>query len=125
MKTLLKTSALLVALTTCISANFSLKASADSTADLIVNMKCQGGYNVNIWKKYSSGELLYRSISSHSNLSLGKGTSKRTEGVQVYKFRNGNYEYWLWDNTLKNEQSGTLEVYKNDYILMQRACRKV
>jgi hypothetical protein len=55
-------------------------------------------------------------------LALGKGTSKATEGVRVYKFRNQNYEYWVWDNTLDNKQSGTLEVYKNSNILMQQAC---
>ncbi len=125
MKTLLKRFTLLLALTTCVSANFSLRASADSTADLILSMKCRGGYNINIWKKYSSGELLYRSTSSHGNLSLGRGTSKATEGVRVYKFRNGNYEYWVWDNTLDSQQSGTLEVYKNNYIQMQSACTKL
>lgn len=124
MKTLLKRFTLLLALTTCVSANLSLKASADSTADLILSMRCQGEYNVNIWKKYSSGELLYRSTSFYGNLALGKGTSKATEGVQVYKFQNGNYEYWLWDYTLDNKQSGTLEVYKDNNILMQQACTK-
>ncbi|MEH1812457.1 MAG: hypothetical protein V7K26_17490 [Nostoc sp.] len=71
----------------------------------------------NIWRNYTSGELLYRSTSSNGNLSLGKGTSQLTEGVRVYKFRNGIYEYWVWDGTLDNPQSGTLEVYKNNRIL--------
>lgn len=93
MKTLLKRSTLFLALTTCVWANYSLKASADSIAGLILSMKCQGGYNVNVWKKHSSGELLYRSTSLHGDLSLNKGTSKATEGVQVYKFQNGNYKY--------------------------------
>ncbi|MBW4596374.1 MAG: hypothetical protein KME46_26590 [Brasilonema angustatum HA4187-MV1] len=124
MKTLLKRSTLLLALTTCILGNFSLRASADSTADLILSMKCQGGYNIDIWKKYSSGELLYRSTSSHGDLSLGRGTSKATEGVRVYKFRNNNYQYWVWDGTLDSQQSGTLEVYKDNNILMQQACTK-
>jgi hypothetical protein len=124
MKTLLKKSALLLALTTCISANFSLRASADSTADLILSMKCRSGYNINIWKKRSSGELLYRSTSPNGKLNLGKGTSKATEGVRVYKFRNGDYQYWAWDGTLDSQQSGTLEVYKNNRIQMRRACTK-
>ncbi|WP_293153967.1 MULTISPECIES: hypothetical protein [unclassified Microcoleus] len=124
MKKLLKKSALLLAMPICILANFSLPASADSTADLILNMKCQGGYNINLWKKNASGELLYRSTSSKGNLSVGGGTSKATEGVRVYKFRNGNYEYWVWDGTLDSPQSGTLEVYKNNRILMQKACSK-
>jgi hypothetical protein len=78
---------ILFVLTICVWANFSLKVSADSTADLILSMKCQSGYNINVWKNYSSGELLYRSTSSHGNLSLGKGKRKATEGVRVYKFR--------------------------------------
>jgi hypothetical protein len=125
MTTLLQRSTLLLALTTCISATFFLRAFADSTADLILSLKCQGGYNINVWKKYSSGELLYRSKSPHGNLSLGKGTSKATEGTRVYKFRSGNYEYWVWDGTLDSQQSGTLEVYENHRIRLHRACTKV
>jgi hypothetical protein len=87
-------------------------------------MKCQGGYNINLWKKHSSGELLYRSTSSHGNLSLGGGTSQATEGVRVYKFRNGNYQYWVWDGTLDSQQSGTLEVYENNRIRMRQACTR-
>jgi hypothetical protein len=124
MKTLLKSSTLLLALTTCVSANFSLPASADSTAALILNMKCQGGYTINLWKKYSSGELLYRATSSKGNLSLGGGTSQATEGVRVYRFRNRNYQYWVWDGTLDSQQSGTLEVYENNRIRMRQACTK-
>lgn len=120
----MKKSALLLALPISILANFSLRASADSTAGIILSTKCQGGYNINIWRNYTSGELLYRSTSSNGNLSLGKGTSQATEGVRVYKFRNGIYEYWVWDGTLDNPQSGTLEVYKNKRILMKQACRK-
>ncbi len=125
MKTLLKRSALLLAVTTCISATLSLKATADSTADLILSLKCRGGYNINVWKKYSSGELLYRSKSSRGNVSVGRGTSKATEGVRVYKFRNGNYQYWVWDGTQDSRQSGTLEVYKNNQIRLHEACTKI
>ena len=124
MRTLLKSSTLLLTLIICVSTNFSLRASADSTAGLILSMKCQGGYNINLWKKHSSGELLYRSTSSKGNLSLGGGTSKATEGVRVYKFRNRNYQYWVWDGTLDSQQSGTLEVYENNRIRMRQACTK-
>ncbi|WP_414586112.1 hypothetical protein [Scytonema sp. PCC 10023] len=124
MKTLLKRSVLLLALPITILANFSLRASADSTAGIILSTKCQSGYNINIWRNYTSGELLYRATSPNGNLSLGSGTSQATEGVRVYKFRNANYEYWVWDGTLDNPQSGTLEVYKNNRILMQQACTK-
>jgi hypothetical protein len=121
---LMKISALLLALPISILANFSFRASADSTAGLILSTKCRGGYNVNIWQKYTSGELLYRATSPNGNLSLGKGTKQATEGVRVYKFRSGIYEYWVWDGTLDSPQSGTLEVYKNKRILMKQACRK-
>lgn len=124
MKALLKTTALLLALPICVFANFALRASADSTASIILSTKCQGGYNINIWQNYASGELLYRATSPNGNLSLGGGTREATEGVRVYKFHNGNYEYWVWDGTLDSPQSGTLEVYKNNRIVMRQACRK-
>jgi hypothetical protein len=124
MKALLKRSALLLVLPICALANFSLPAAADSTADLILSTKCRGGYNVNIWRNHTSGELLYRSTSRNGNLSLGRGTSQATEGVRVYRFRNGNYQYSVWDGTLDSSQSGTLEVYKDNRILMQQACTK-
>lgn len=124
MKTLLKRAALLLALPIIVLANVSLRASADSTAGIILSTKCEGGYNINIWQNNTNGELLYRATSPNGNLSLDGGTSQATEGVRVYKFRNGNYEYWVWDGTLDNPQAGTLEVYKNNRILMQQACTK-
>jgi hypothetical protein len=124
MKTLLKRATLLLALLISVLANVSLIASADSTAGIILSTKCEGGYNINIWQNNTSGELLYRATSPNGNLSLDGGTSQATEGVRVYKFRKGNYEYWVWDGTLDNPQSGTLEVYKNNRILMQQACTK-
>ena len=79
---------------------------------------------VNIWQNYRSGELLYRSTSRNGNLSLGSGTRQATEGVQVYRFRNGDYEYWVWDGILDSAQSGTLEVYRDNRILMRQDCTK-
>jgi hypothetical protein len=70
-KTLLKRAALFFALPICISGYFSLPAAADSTATLILSTQCQGGYTINIWRNYQSGELLYRAISPNGNLSLG------------------------------------------------------
>jgi len=125
MKRLLKTTALLLALPISILANFSLPVSADSTAGIILSTKCQGGYNINnIWQNNTDDELLYRSTSPNGNLSFGRGVSQGTEGVRVYKFRKGNYEYWVWDGTLDNPQSATLEVYKNNWILLQQVCTK-
>jgi hypothetical protein len=123
MKTLLTRLVLLLTLPVCALANFPLPAAADSTASLILSRQC-GQYQVNIWRKYGSGELLYRSTSRYGDLSLGRGTRQLTEGVRVYRFQNGDYEYWMWDGTLDNPQSGSLEVYQDNSILMQRNCRK-
>lgn len=122
MKAFLNYSTILPALAISMILNFALPASADSTANLLLNLQCEGGYNVNIWKTKQSGELLYRSTSSNGKLSLGRGTSQATEGVRVYKFQKGNHQYWVWDGTLDSQQSGTLEVYKNNTIQRRYAC---
>lgn len=124
MKVFLARSTILLAVTISMTTHFALPAKADSTANLLLNLQCQDGYNVNIWKTKKSGELLYRSTSFNGNLSLGKGTNQATEGVRVYKFQNGDYQYWVWDGTLDSQQSGTLEVYKNNAIQQQYACTK-
>ncbi|WP_017654544.1 hypothetical protein [Fortiea contorta] len=113
-----------LAIVTCVMVNFSLPVAADSTADLILNLDCQGDYKINIWKTKKSGELLYRSISPQGKLSLKKGTSQVKEGVRVYQFRNGNYQYWAWDGTLDSQEAGMLEVYKNNQLQLQQACTK-
>lgn len=125
MKKLLKQLTLPITLSTCVASTFCLPASADSTASLILNLQCRGGYNINVWRNRTSGKLLYRSTSPNGKLSLNGGTSQRTEGVKVYKFRNGNYQYWAWDGTLDSQQSGTLEVYNNNRLAMRRACTKI
>ncbi|MEG4393814.1 hypothetical protein [Microcoleus sp. BROC3] len=122
MKTLLKRFALLLGLMTGVSTYLVLPASADSTADLVLSLKCQGGYNVNVWKRYNSGELLYRSTSPQGNLSLGKGTRDDTEVAQVYKFKNGNYKYQVLGGKGDRQGKGTLEVYKNGRSIMSKTC---
>lgn len=107
------------AVTTCLS------ASADSTSNLVVNMQCRGGYNIQVWRNRTTNGLLYRSTNRNDKLTLYVGSSQKREGIQTYRFRNGNYEYVVWDGTLDSNQSGTLEVYKNDRILMNSACKKV
>lgn len=124
MKTPLKRFVLPLVLPASILAIFSLSASADSTAGIVLSMNCQCGSTINIWQNSTSGELLYRATSPIGNLSLGRGTRQTTEGVRVYKFRNGNYQYWLWDGTLDNPNSGVLEVYENNRILTQQSCTK-
>jgi hypothetical protein len=122
MKMLLKRFALLLSSMTCVSAYLVLPASADSTADVILNLKCQGGYNVNVWKRYDSGELLYRSTSPQGNLSLGRGTRDDTGAVRAYEFRNGNYVYQALSD--KGDHQGLLSVYQNGHLLMQQACTR-
>ncbi|BAZ08911.1 hypothetical protein NIES4071_07170 [Calothrix sp. NIES-4071] len=124
MKAFLNYSTIIPALAISMILHFALPASADSTANLLLNLQCEGGYNVDIWKTKQSGELLYRSTSSNGKLSLGRGTSQATEGVRVYKFQKGNHQYWVWDGTLDSQQSGTLEVYKNNTIQRRYACTK-
>lgn len=124
MKAFLNYSTILPAFAISMILYFALPASADSTANLLLNLQCEGGYNVDIWKTKQSGELLYRSTSSNGKLSLGRGTSQATEGVRVYKFQKGNHQYWVWDGTLDSQQSGTLEVYKNNTIQRRYACTK-
>ena len=122
MKTLLEQFLLLLGLMTWVSAYPVLPASADSTADLVLSLKCQGGYNVNVWKRHDSGELLYRSTSPQGNLSLGKGTRNNTGAAQVYKFKNGNYEYQAIGGRGDHQGQGTLEVYKNGRSIMSQTC---
>ncbi|MEO8892295.1 MAG: hypothetical protein ABI417_12300 [Coleofasciculaceae cyanobacterium] len=122
MKTLLKRFALLLGSMTCVSAYLVLPASADSTAALVLSLKCQGGYNVNIWKRYRSGELLYRSQSPRGNLSLGRGTRDDTGAAQVYKFKNDNYTYQVLRGKADHQGKGTLNVYKNDRSIMSQTC---
>jgi hypothetical protein len=124
MRTLLK-QLTLPAVLSCIMGTLCPVASADSTSDLVLNLQCRGDYNVQIWQDRSSNTLLYRSTSPYGDLSLQGGTKQATEGVQVYKFQNGKYGYWVWDGTLDSQQAGTLEVYGDNRLLMRQDCRKV
>ena len=125
MKLLLKKLALLSLVAGLTPALFAGPAAADSTADLLLNLRCRGGYNPQVWRDRASGTLLYRTTSPHGNLNLKGGTVQNTEGVRVYKFRNGTYDYWVWDGTLDSQDAGTLEVYERNRILMQQPCRKM
>jgi len=123
MKTSLKSLALLFALPICALANFPSPAAADSTADLILSLKCGGGYNVNIWRNYKSGELLYRSTSPNGDLSLGRGTRDDTGAAQVYQFKNGIYKYQVLGGKRDHQGEGNLEVYKNNRSIMSQTCK--
>ncbi|MBE9229076.1 hypothetical protein IQ264_27080 [Phormidium sp. LEGE 05292] len=125
MKSLLKLLRLPIAVSICLSGIPCRLVLADSTADLILNLHCQGGYNVQVWKNGSTGGLMYRSQSSSGNMKIERGTKQATEVVTVYKFRNGTYQYWVWDGTLDSPNRGTLEAYRNDRILMKRQCQKI
>lgn len=122
MNTRLKRFVLLLGSMTCVSAYLAIPASADSTADLVLSLKCQCGYKVNIWQRYRSGELLYRSQSPRGNLSLGTGTRDDTGAAQVYKFRNGNYKYQVLGGKGDHQGRGTLNVYKNGRSVMSKTC---
>jgi hypothetical protein len=122
MKPLLKKSTVLLGLTTCVLAHLSLPASADSTAGLLLTLKCQSDYTVNVWQRYASGELLYRATGPLGNLSLGKGSKADTGSAQVYKFKHGDYVYQVLSGRGDHRQKGTLEVLKNGRSLLSQTC---
>ncbi|QLE57963.1 hypothetical protein [Nostoc sp. TCL26-01] len=122
MKSLLKQFTLMLGLTTCVLGSLSLSASADSTAGLILNLTCQGDYTVNIWRRYSSGELLYRATGPLGNLSLGKGVMENTGAAKVYKFKHSNYTYQIVGGRGDHQQQGALEVFKNGRSILSQAC---
>ncbi|MBW4444987.1 MAG: hypothetical protein KME10_28120 [Plectolyngbya sp. WJT66-NPBG17] len=124
MKTRLKQSTVLLGLTTCVLAQLSLPASADSTADLVLSLKCQDDYIVNVWRRHRSDELLYRAIGPLGSLSLGKGTRENTGAAQVYKFKNGNYNYQAFEGRGDHQGRGTLEVFKNGRSILTQACTR-
>ncbi|MBD2309579.1 hypothetical protein H6G17_29535 [Chroococcidiopsis sp. FACHB-1243] len=107
-----------------VSAHFALPAAADSTADLIVTLKCPNDYTVNVWKRYGSGKLLFRGIGLLGNLSLGKGTNDSTGAAQVYKFKHGNYEYQVLGRRRDHQAQGSLTVYKNGRSIFSQACTR-
>ncbi|MBW4540183.1 MAG: hypothetical protein KME43_13700 [Myxacorys chilensis ATA2-1-KO14] len=122
MKLLPKQSTVLLGLMTCVLAHLPLPASADSTADLLLSLKCQNDYTVDVWRRYASGELLYRAKGPLGNLSLGKGTRETTGAAEVYKFRNSNYVYQVLGGRGDHRQQGTLEVFKNGRSFLSQAC---
>ncbi|NMF64272.1 hypothetical protein [Brasilonema octagenarum] len=122
MKLLSKQSTVLLGLTTCVLAHLPLPASADSTASLLLSLKCQSDYTVNVWRRYASGELLYRATGPLGNLRLGNGTRENTGAAEVYKFKNDNYVYQVLGGRGDHRQQGTLEVFKNGRSLLSQAC---
>ena len=122
MKILLKRSVSLFSLAICTLVYFSRSASADSTADLILSLKCPNEYTVNIWKRYSSGEFLYRATGPLGNLSLGKGTIENTGAAQVYQFKKGNYQYRVIGGKGDHKNEGALEVSNDIRSILSQAC---
>lgn len=125
MKTFLNRLAFLGVAAHCISLSLALPAAADSTADLVLNLKCQEGSDVQVWRNRTNGQLMYRSESPLGNVSLNGGTVRATEGVRVYEFQNGIYRYAVWDGTLDSLEAGSLEVYQNNFIVLQEPCAKI
>lgn len=124
MKKRLRRSALLLSLLTVVAAHFALPAAADSTADSIVTLKCPNDYTVNVWKRYGSGELLFRGTGLLGNLSLGKGTNDRIGAAQVYKFKHDNYEYQVLGGRRDRQGRGSLTAYKNGRSSFSQACTR-
>jgi hypothetical protein len=122
MKTSLKRTGLLFGLMTCMSNPLALPAFADSTADLLLSLKCQNGYIVNVWKRHGSQELLYRGIGLLGNLNLGTGTNDNTGAARVFKFKNGNYVYQVLGGRSERHGRGTLEVFKNGRSMLSQTC---
>ncbi len=96
----------------------------DSTADLVLSLKCKDDYTVNIWKKHRSGELLYRGTGLLGQLSLSKGTIDNTGAAQVYHFKQGDYQYQVLEGKTAHRTQGTLEVFKNGRSLLNQACTR-
>ena len=115
---------MLPGLTTCVLAHLSLPASADSTAGLLLTLKCQSGYTVNVWQRYASDELLYRGTGPLGNLNLGKGSKANTGAAQVYKFKHGDYVYQVLGGREDHRNQGTLEVFKNGRSFLSQTCRQ-
>ncbi|BAY59503.1 hypothetical protein NIES2135_63800 (plasmid) [Leptolyngbya boryana NIES-2135] len=124
MKTRLNQFALLLSFLTCSSACLTLPASADSTASLVLTLKCPDEYIVNIWKRRGSGELLYRSVGPLGSLSLGRGDIYNTGSAQVYKFKNGLYTYQVLGGGGDHQGQGTLEVFRNGRSILAESCTR-
>jgi hypothetical protein len=120
MQPLLKQSTVLLGLTTCVLVHLALPASADSTAGLLLTLRCQSDYTVNVWQRYGSGELLYRGAGPLGNLSLGRGSRENTGAAQVYKFKTGDYVYQVL--AANHQSQGTLEVFKNGRSILSQVC---
>jgi hypothetical protein len=122
MNTRLKQSVWLLGWVTAILVQFTLPAAADSTADLILSLQCPGEYTVNVWQRYGSQELLYRGSGPLGQLNLGKGTRDRTGAAQVYKFKQGDYDYQAIGGTQEHQGRGTLAVFKKGRAILNLVC---
>lgn len=118
-KYLVRVSAALTAGLTVMLSPFS--AVADATADLLLALNCED-FHVEVWQNRPSGNYLYRAQGFVGSLDLNNGTREATEGVVVYKFQNGIYDYWVWDGSLDSPEEGQLQVYRSNRLIMQRDC---
>jgi hypothetical protein len=121
MRNLIKKIALPAALVTGLS-TATLPAAASAPATWSRTYYCRE-YAVTL-HQYQDKSFSYHSRSKYGNLNLGQGTVKYTEGVRVIKFRNANTQYWVWDGTLDSPNLGTLEVYQNNRLILQRQCHR-
>lgn len=112
-------------LAACAIAACSTPVAADSTADLIMNLKCEGSTSAEIWKNRKTGGLLFRATSPAGKMVSYLGKTKKTEGVKVYQFQDGSTEYWVWDGDLDNPQAVWLETYKNGRQVQRQSCQRL
>lgn len=121
MRNLIKKIALPAALVTGLT-TAALPAAASAPVTWSRTFYCSE-YTVTL-RQHQDKSFSYQSRSKYGNLNLGQGTVKYTEGVRVIKFRNANTQYWVWDGTLDSRNKGTLEVYQNNRLVLQRQCHR-
>lgn len=100
-------------------------APADSTADLIMNLKCEDATTAEVWKNRKTGGLFFRAETPSGKLTSYLGKTQKTEGVKVYKFQDSSREYWVWDGNLDNPQAAPLEIYNNGRLVKRHSCQKL
>ena len=96
-------------------------SAADTTSTLLLSLDC-GDYQVQVAEDLSSGAYLYRSEGPSGDFALNIGHRDMTEGVVLYEFQNGSFEYWVWDGTLDDPEAGQLQVYRSGQIVLDRSC---
>ena len=72
----------------------------------------------------ASGSFYFKSTGRIQVERLDGGSKTLNKGVPVYKFRDGDKKYWLWDGTENNPPYGSLEVYEKEKLRLQLECAR-